>query len=95
MSTVLDKISGEEKERKWDKDKKHDKHQFKPGSEKFLNDLVNKVVSCETLSGKTTTGILMSYDTYTLLVVDPKELKNPNPKRTILFKHGLMSLSEA
>ncbi len=74
--------------------KKYDKHQLKPGSDKFLNDFVNKVVACETLSGKTITGVLIGYDTYTLLVVEPKDIKDPNPKRTVIFKHGMVSIRE-
>ncbi len=97
MNTVFDKmgtITEQEKEQKWDKGKKHDKHQPKPGSDKFIDDLANKVVACETLSGKTITGVLTGYDTYTLLVVEPKDIKNPNPKGTVIFKHGLVSVRE-
>jgi small nuclear ribonucleoprotein (snRNP)-like protein len=105
MSTVLEKIKQKddflgdypfpEKKKENNKGKNYDKHQLKPGSDKFLNDLVNKVVACETMSGKIITGVLIGYDTYTLLVVEPKDIKNPNPKRTVIFKHGLVSICEA
>lgn len=55
---------------------------------------MNKVVVCETLSGKTITGILTGYDKYELLLVDVKDIKSKKPKKTVVYKHGLISIQE-
>jgi len=62
--------------------------------DKYLSDFVNKVVVCETLSGKTITGILTGYDKYELLLVDVKDIKLKKPKKTVVYKHGLISIQE-
>ncbi len=43
-------------------------------SDKYLSDFMNKVVVCETLSGKTITGILTGYDKYELILVKQRIL---------------------
>ena len=63
-------------------------------SDKYLSDFMNKVVVCETLSGKTITGILTGYDKYELILVETKEIKSKKPLKTIVYKHGLISIQE-
>jgi small nuclear ribonucleoprotein (snRNP)-like protein len=63
-------------------------------SDKHLSDFMNKVVVCETLSGKTITGILTGYDKYELILVETKDIKSKKPMKTIIFKHGLISIRE-
>jgi len=54
-----------------------------------LSDFINKVVVCETLSGKTITGVLTGFDKFELILVELKDIKSKNPKKTVVFKHGL------
>lgn len=61
--------------------------------DKYLSDFMNKVIICETLSGKTITGILTGYDKYELILVETKDIKSKKPK-TIIYKHGLISIRE-
>ncbi|MBU4223460.1 MAG: hypothetical protein KKA10_17875 [Euryarchaeota archaeon] len=63
-------------------------------SDKYLSDFMNKVVVCETLNGKTITGILTGYDKYELVLVETKEIKSKKPLKTIVYKHGLFSIQE-
>ena len=63
-------------------------------SDKYLSDLFNKVVVCETLSGKTLTGILTGYDKYELILVETKDIKSKKPMKTLVYKHGLISIRE-
>lgn len=63
-------------------------------SDKYLSDFMNKVVVCETLSSKTITGVLTGYDKFELLLVEVKDIKSKNPKKTVVFKHGLVSVRE-
>ena len=63
-------------------------------SDKYLSDFMNKVVVCETLSGKTITGILSGYDKYEIILVEAKDIKSKKPMKTIIFKHGLISIRE-
>jgi small nuclear ribonucleoprotein (snRNP)-like protein len=63
-------------------------------SDKYLSDFMNKVVVCETLSGKTLTGILTGYDKYELILVETKDIKSKKPMKTIVYKHGLISIRE-
>ncbi|MCZ7397438.1 MAG: hypothetical protein O8C59_02880 [Candidatus Methanoperedens sp.] len=63
-------------------------------SEKYLSDFMNKVIVCETLSGKTITGILTGYDKYELILVETKDIKSKKPMKTIVYKHGLISIRE-
>ncbi len=63
-------------------------------SDKYLSDLLNKVVVCETLSGKILTGILTGYDKYELNLVETKDIKSKKPMKTIVYKHGLISIRE-
>ena len=63
-------------------------------SEKYLSDFINKVVVCETLSGKTITGVLTGFDKFELILVELKDIKSKNPKKTVVFKHGLISVKE-
>ena len=63
-------------------------------SDKYLSDFINKVVVCETLSGKTITGVLTGFDKFELILVEVKDLKSKNPKKTVVFKHGLISVRE-
>ena len=60
----------------------------------YLSDFRNKVVVCETLSGKTITGILTGYDKYELILVETKDIKSKKPLKTIVYKHGLVSIRE-
>jgi small nuclear ribonucleoprotein (snRNP)-like protein len=62
--------------------------------DKYLSDFVNKVVVCETLSGKTIIGIMTGYDKYELLLVDVKDIKSKKPRKTVVYKHGLISIQE-
>ncbi len=67
------------------------------GSEKedaYLPDFMNKVVVCETVGGKTITGVLAGYDRYTMVLIEMKDIKSPNPKKTMLYKSGVASLRE-
>ena len=63
-------------------------------SDSYLSDLMNKVLVCETLSGKAIIGILTGYDKYTLILVETKDIKSKNPKKTIVYKHALVSIRE-
>jgi len=63
-------------------------------SDKYLSDFINKVVVCETLSGKTITGVLTGFDKFELILVELKDIKSKNPKKTVVFKHGLVSVRE-
>ncbi|MCE8428379.1 MAG: RNA chaperone Hfq [Candidatus Methanoperedens sp.] len=63
-------------------------------SDKYLSDFMNKVVVCYTLSGKTITGILTGYDKYELILVETKDIKSKNPKKIVIYKHGLVSIQE-
>ena len=63
-------------------------------SNKYLSDFINKVVVCETLSGKTITGVLTGFDKFELILVELKDIKSKNPKKTVVFKHGLVSVRE-
>ncbi len=63
-------------------------------SDKYLSDFMNKVVVCETLSGKTITGVLTGYDKYELLLVNVKDIKSKKPNKMVVYKHGLISIQE-
>jgi small nuclear ribonucleoprotein (snRNP)-like protein len=63
-------------------------------SNKYLSDFMNKVVVCETLSGKTITGILTGYDKYELILVETKDIKSKKPMKIVVYKHGLVSIRE-
>jgi small nuclear ribonucleoprotein (snRNP)-like protein len=63
-------------------------------SDKYLSDFINKVVVCETLSGKTINGVLTGFDKFELILVELKDIKSKNPKKTVVFKHGLVSVRE-
>lgn len=63
-------------------------------SDKYLSDFMNKVVVCDTLSGKTITGVLTGYDKYELILVEAKDIKSKKPMKTLVFKHGLVSVRE-
>ncbi|HEX7576189.1 MAG TPA: LSM domain-containing protein [Candidatus Methanoperedens sp.] len=63
-------------------------------SDKYLSDFINKVVVCETLSGETITGVLTGFDKFELILVELKDIKSKNPKKTVVFKHGLVSVRE-
>lgn len=60
----------------------------------YLSDFLNKVVVCETMSGKTMTGILTGFDKYELILVETKDIKSKKPMKIILYKHGLVSVRE-
>lgn len=60
----------------------------------YLSDFLNKVVVCETLSGKTINGILTGFDKYELILVETKDIKSKKPMKTIVYKHGLVSIRE-
>jgi small nuclear ribonucleoprotein (snRNP)-like protein len=63
-------------------------------NDKFLHEFMNKVVVCETLTGKTVTEVLTGYDRYTMLLVETKDIKSIKPMKTIVFKHGVVSIRE-
>ncbi|MDO8728056.1 MAG: RNA chaperone Hfq [Candidatus Methanoperedens sp.] len=60
----------------------------------YLTDFLNKVIVCDTLSGKTITGILTSYDKYELILVETKDIKSKKPLKIIVYKHALVSIRE-
>ncbi len=60
----------------------------------YLTDLMNKIVICETMSGKTITGILTGFDKYELILVETKDIKSKKPMKIIVYKHGLVSVRE-
>lgn len=60
----------------------------------YLSDFMNKVVICETMSGKTITGILTGFDKYELILVETKDIKSKKPMKIIVYKHGLVSIRE-
>lgn len=64
------------------------------GQSSYLNDFLNKVVVCETMNGKTITGILTGFDKYELILVETKDIKSKNPPKIIVYKHGLVSIRE-
>ena len=60
----------------------------------YLTDFLNKVIVCETLSGKTISGILTSYDKYELILVETKDIKSKKPMKIVVYKHALISIRE-
>ncbi len=60
----------------------------------YLHDLINKVVVCETLSGKPISGVLEGFNKYELVLIDAKNMKLKKPVRTTVYKHGLVSIKE-
>ena len=62
--------------------------------DKYLSDFINKIVVCETVSGKTITGIFTGYNKYELLLVEAKDIKSKKPIKTLIYKHGLISIRE-
>ena len=60
----------------------------------YLTDFLNKVIVCDTLGGKTITGILTSYDKYELILVETKDIKSKKPLKIIVYKHALVSIRE-
>jgi small nuclear ribonucleoprotein (snRNP)-like protein len=60
----------------------------------YLSDFLNKVIVCDTLSGKTITGILTSYDKYELILVETKDIKSKKPLKIVVYKHALVSIRE-
>ncbi|HEY9245339.1 MAG TPA: hypothetical protein VIO11_00685 [Candidatus Methanoperedens sp.] len=75
-----------------EKERTIDEERQKP--DKYLSDFLNKIVVCETLSGKTITGILVGYNKYELVMVEAKDIKSKNPMKTVIYKHGLISIRE-
>ncbi len=71
-----------------------DRDEVSQKPDKYLSDFMNKVVVCETLSGKTITGILTGYDKYELILVETKDIKSKKPMKTIVYKHALVSVRE-
>ncbi len=63
-------------------------------SDKHISEFMNKIVACETFSGKTITGILTGYGKYELILVETKDIKSKKPAKTVVFKHGLVSIRE-
>ncbi len=60
----------------------------------YLFDFMNKVIICETLSGKTITGILTGFDKYELILVETKDIKSKKPMKIVVYKHALVSIRE-
>ncbi|MFA4956750.1 MAG: LSM domain-containing protein [Candidatus Methanoperedens sp.] len=75
-----------------ERQKSKDEEPQKP--DKYLSDFINKVVVCETLSGKTINGVLTGFDKFELILIELKDIKSKNPKKTVVFKHGLISVRE-
>ena len=75
------------------KNKDKDKNNYNPG-EGYLPEFMNKVIVCETLSGKTITGVLTGYNKYELILMQAKDIKSKNPAKTLIYKHGLVSIRE-
>ena len=62
--------------------------------EEYLHDFMNKVVVCETSSGKTISGVLIGFNKYEILLVEAKDIKSKKPVKTLVYKHGLISIKE-
>ncbi len=60
--------------------------------DKYLSDFMNKVVVCETLSGKTITGVLAGYDRYTMVLIEMEDIKSTNPMGVIAVLVSSMQL---
>jgi len=60
----------------------------------YLSDFMNKVIICDTLSGKTITGILTGFDKYELILVETKDIKSKKPMKIVVYKHALVSIRE-
>jgi small nuclear ribonucleoprotein (snRNP)-like protein len=60
----------------------------------YLSSLINKIVVCETLTGKTITGVLTEHNKYELILVDTKDIKSKQPKKTVVFKRSVVSVRE-
>ncbi len=63
--------------------------------EEYLSYFMNKVVVCETSSGKTISGVLTGYNKYELLLVEAKDIKSKKAVKTLIYKHGLVSIKES
>jgi len=66
-----------------------------PQKSDSLSDFMNKVIVCESLSGNSITGVLTEYSKYELILVEMKDIKSKKPKKTVVFKHGLVSIKES
>ena len=75
-----------------EKQKSRDAQSQQPDN--YLSDFMNKVVVCETLSGKTITGVLAGYDRFNILLIETKDIKSTNPMKTMIYKHGVVSIRE-
>jgi small nuclear ribonucleoprotein (snRNP)-like protein len=60
----------------------------------YLSDFINRIIVCETLSGKTVTGALTELNRYELILVETKDIKAKKPMKTVVLKHGLVSIRE-
>jgi small nuclear ribonucleoprotein (snRNP)-like protein len=60
----------------------------------YLSDFINKIIICETLSGKTITGVLIEYSKYELILIETKDIKSKKPMKIVVFKHGVVSIRE-
>ncbi len=80
----------EEMQKNKDKNKKYSSIK----EDQFLPEFMNKVIVCETLGGKTITGILTGHDKYTMLLVEAKDIKSKKPMKTLVYKHGVASIRE-
>jgi len=56
--------------------------------------LLIKWLFCETLSGKTITGVLTGYNKCELLLVETKDIKLKKPMKTLVYKNGVVSIRE-
>jgi small nuclear ribonucleoprotein (snRNP)-like protein len=70
------------------------KNKDESSKKSYLSDFLNKVIVCDTLSGKTLTGILTGYDKYELILVETKDIKSKKPLKTVVYKHALVSIRE-
>lgn len=75
-------------------DRQRNKDEEPQKSDKYLSDFINKIVVCETLSGKAITGVLTGFDKFELILVEVKDIKSKKPMKTVVFKHGLISVRE-
>jgi small nuclear ribonucleoprotein (snRNP)-like protein len=75
------------------KNRDKEKNKYSP-EESNLPGFMNKVIVCETLGGKTITGVLTGYNKYELILMQTKDIKSKNPAKTLVYKHGLVSIRE-
>ncbi len=66
----------------------------RPKPPSVFADFMNKIVSCDLMTGETLSGVLVEQRQYELILIDTKDLKSKTPKKTLVFKHGVVSIRE-